>query len=91
MLIIPIVLAQSSRFDFPEALIKIKARTEHSELGHLVVGVDLNTGEPMAAADVGIWHNYCVKKQLLLSCTVMAASILLVDEVMQAAMSSLEG
>uniref|UniRef100_G1LMQ5 Uncharacterized protein n=1 Tax=Ailuropoda melanoleuca TaxID=9646 RepID=G1LMQ5_AILME len=45
LLIIPIVLAQSSGFDFPEALIKIKARAEHSEPGHLVVGVDLNTGE----------------------------------------------
>ncbi|XP_014445533.2 T-complex protein 1 subunit zeta-like [Tupaia chinensis] len=62
LLIIPKVLAQNSGFDLQETLVKIQA--EHSESGQLV-GVDLNTGEPMVAAEVGIWDNYCVKKQLL--------------------------
>jgi len=48
-------------------------------------------GEPMVAAEVGIWDNYCVKKQLLHSCTVIATNILLVDEIMRAGMSSLKG
>uniref|UniRef100_A0A8C0CM19 T-complex protein 1 subunit zeta n=1 Tax=Balaenoptera musculus TaxID=9771 RepID=A0A8C0CM19_BALMU len=88
LLIIPKVLAQSSGFDLQETLVKVKA--EHSESGQLV-GVDLNTGEPMVAAEVGVWDNYCVKKQLLHSCTVIATNILLVDEIIRAGMSSLKG
>lgn len=88
LLIIPKVLAQNSGFDLQETLVKVQA--EHSNSGQLV-GVDLNTGEPMVAAEVGIWDNYCVKKQLLHSCTVIATNILLVDEIMRAGMSSLKG
>uniref|UniRef100_A0A452EV65 TCPZ protein n=1 Tax=Capra hircus TaxID=9925 RepID=A0A452EV65_CAPHI len=88
LLIIPKVLAQNSGFDLQEALVKVQA--EHSESGQLV-GVDLNTGEPMVAAEAGIWDNYCVKKQLLHSCTVIATNILLVDEIMRAGLSSLKG
>ncbi|KAF4024133.1 hypothetical protein G4228_016097 [Cervus hanglu yarkandensis] len=88
LLIIPKVLAQNSGFDLQETLIKVQA--EHSESGQLV-GVDLNTGEPMVAAEAGIWNNYCEKKQLPHSCTVIATNILLVDEIMRAGMSSLKG
>ncbi|KAB0378944.1 hypothetical protein FD755_010522 [Muntiacus reevesi] len=88
LLIIPKVLAQNSGFDLQETLVKVQA--EYSESGQLV-GVDLNTGEPMVAAEAGIWNNYCVKKQLLHSCTVIATNILLVDEIMRAGMSSLKG
>uniref|UniRef100_A0A452FU37 T-complex protein 1 subunit zeta n=1 Tax=Capra hircus TaxID=9925 RepID=A0A452FU37_CAPHI len=88
LLIIPKVLAQNSGFDLQETLVKVQA--EHSESGQLV-GVDLNTGEPMVAAEAGIWDNYCVKKPLLHSCTVIATNILLVDEIMRAGMSSLKG
>ncbi|XP_019487679.1 PREDICTED: T-complex protein 1 subunit zeta [Hipposideros armiger] len=88
LLIIPKVLAQNSGFDLQETLVKVQA--EHSNSGQLV-GVDLNTGEPMVAAQAGIWDNYCVKKQLLHSCTVIATNILLVDEIMRAGMSSLKG
>uniref|UniRef100_A0A4X2K9G7 Chaperonin containing TCP1 subunit 6B n=1 Tax=Vombatus ursinus TaxID=29139 RepID=A0A4X2K9G7_VOMUR len=88
LLIIPKVLAQNSGFDLQETLVKVQA--EHSESGQLV-GVDLKTGEPVVAAKAGIWDNYCVKKQLLHSCTVIATNILLVDEIMRAGMSSLKG
>ncbi|XP_049716336.1 T-complex protein 1 subunit zeta-2 isoform X2 [Elephas maximus indicus] len=88
LLIIPKVLAQNSGFDQQETLLKVQA--EHSESKQLV-GVDLDTGEPMVAAEAGIWDNYCVKKQLLHSCTVIATNILLVDEIMRAGMSSLKG
>uniref|UniRef100_A0A8C6RWZ5 T-complex protein 1 subunit zeta n=1 Tax=Nannospalax galili TaxID=1026970 RepID=A0A8C6RWZ5_NANGA len=57
----------------------------------LLFGVDLSTGEPMVAAEIGVWGNYCVKKQLLHSCTVIATNILLVDEIMRAGMASLKG
>ncbi|XP_039076544.1 T-complex protein 1 subunit zeta-2 isoform X4 [Hyaena hyaena] len=88
LLIIPKVLAQNSGYDLQETLVKVQA--EHSE-SKQPVGIDLNTGEPMLAADEGIWDNYCVKKQLLHSCTVIATNILLVDEIMRAGMSSLKG
>ncbi|XP_032699161.1 T-complex protein 1 subunit zeta-2 isoform X1 [Lontra canadensis] len=88
LLIIPKVLAQNSGFDLQETLVKVQA--EHSE-SKQPVGIDLDTGEPMVAADAGVWDNYCVKKQLLHSCTVIATNILLVDEIMRAGMSSLKG
>ncbi|GAB5580784.1 T-complex protein 1 subunit zeta-2 isoform X2 [Prionailurus iriomotensis] len=81
LLIIPKVLAQNSGYDLQETLVKVQA--EHSE-SKQPVGIDLNTGEPMLAADAGVWDNYCVKKQLLHSCTVIATNILLVDEIMRA-------
>ncbi|XP_006902813.1 PREDICTED: T-complex protein 1 subunit zeta-like isoform X2 [Elephantulus edwardii] len=88
LLIIPKILAQNSGFSLQETLVKIQA--EHSESGQLV-GVDLNTGEPKVAAEAGLWDNYCVKKQLLHSCTVIASNIVLVDEIMRAGMSTLKG
>ncbi|XP_045841923.1 T-complex protein 1 subunit zeta-2 isoform X2 [Meles meles] len=88
LLIIPKVLAQNSGFDLQETLVKVQ--TEHSE-SKQPVGIDLDTGEPMVVADAGVWDNYCVKKQLLHSCTVIATNILLVDEIMRAGMSSLKG
>ncbi|KAJ1184677.1 hypothetical protein NDU88_001480 [Pleurodeles waltl] len=88
LLIIPKVLAQNSGYDPQETLVKIQ--TEYMESSQLI-GVDLNTGEPMVAADAGVWDNYSVKKQLLHSCTVIASNILLVDEIMRAGMSSLKG
>ncbi|XP_045442102.1 T-complex protein 1 subunit zeta-2 isoform X2 [Pipistrellus kuhlii] len=88
LLIIPKVLAQNSGYDPQETLVKVQTESLESEQP---VGIDLNTGEPMVAADAGVWDNYCVKKQLLHSCTVIAANILLVDEIMRAGMSSLKG
>ncbi|KAM4699083.1 T-complex protein 1 subunit zeta [Discoglossus pictus] len=88
LLIIPKVLAQNSGYDPQETLVKLQ--TEYAESGQLV-GVDLNTGEPMVSSEAGIWDNYNVKKQLLHSCTVIASNILLVDEIMRAGMSSLKG
>lgn len=88
LLIIPKVLAQNSGYDPQETLVKLQ--TEYAETGQLI-GVDLNTGEPMVSSEAGIWDNYNVKKQLLHSCTVIASNILLVDEIMRAGMSSLKG
>lgn len=88
LLIIPKVLARNSGYDPQETLVKLQ--TEYAESGQLI-GVNLDTGEPMVSSDAGIWDNYNVKKQLLHSCTVIASNILLVDEIMRAGMSSLKG
>ncbi|KAF7697393.1 T-complex protein 1 subunit zeta [Silurus meridionalis] len=88
LLIIPKVLAQSAGYDAQETLVKLQ--TEYIESGRLI-GIDLNTGEPMLAGEAGVWDNYSVKKQLLNSCTIIANNILMVDEIMRAGMSSLKG
>uniref|UniRef100_A0AAY4BTB0 T-complex protein 1 subunit zeta n=1 Tax=Denticeps clupeoides TaxID=299321 RepID=A0AAY4BTB0_9TELE len=88
LLVIPKVLAQNSGYDPQETLVKLQ--TEYQESGQQI-GVDLNSGEPLVAAEAGVWDNYSVKKQLLHSCTVIASNILLVDEIMRAGMSSLKG
>ncbi|EHB11850.1 T-complex protein 1 subunit zeta [Heterocephalus glaber] len=88
LLVILKVLAQNFGFDLQETLVKIQV--EHSESGQLV-GVNLNIGELMVAAEAGVWDNYCVKKQLLHSCTVIATNMLLLDKFMRAGMFSLKG
>uniref|UniRef100_A0A8C6QEI1 Uncharacterized protein n=1 Tax=Nannospalax galili TaxID=1026970 RepID=A0A8C6QEI1_NANGA len=60
----------------------VKVQVKHSESGQLV-SVDLNTGEPMVATEVG--------KQLLHACNVIATNIILVDEIMKTGTSSLKG
>uniref|UniRef100_A0A5F8GZ17 Uncharacterized protein n=1 Tax=Monodelphis domestica TaxID=13616 RepID=A0A5F8GZ17_MONDO len=85
LLIITKVLAQNFGFDRQEALVKV--HTEHEESRQLV---NLKTGEHIIVAEAGIWDNYYVKKQFLQSCTVIATSILLVDDIMHAQMSSLK-
>ncbi|XP_062522455.1 T-complex protein 1 subunit zeta-like [Corticium candelabrum] len=88
LLVIPKVLAQNSGFDPQETLVKLQE--EHKESGQ-PVGVDVSTGEALVPADAGIWDNYCVKKQIINSSTVISTNLLLVDEIMRAGMSSLKG
>lgn len=88
MLIIPKCLAQNGGHDAQECLVKLLQ--EYKGLAK-PVGLDLVSGEAMFPGEAGIWDNYCVKKQLLNSCTVIASNLLIVDEVMRAGMSSLKG
>ena len=78
MLIIPKCLAQNAGHDAQECIVKMLQ--EHKGVGKCV-GLHLVTGEAMYPADAGIWDNYCVKKQLLNSCTVISSNLLIVDEV----------
>jgi T-complex protein 1 subunit zeta len=81
LLIVPKTLAENSGFDVQESILKL---TEERELSGLAVGLDVSTGEPMVAADEGIWDNARVKRQSLFLSTVLANQLLLVDEVMRA-------
>jgi len=83
LLVIPKTLAENSGFDQQDALISLQ---EAHGKGHLV-GLDLDTGEPMDPLVTGIWDNYRVKRQMLHSSTVIATQILLVDEIMKAGKS----
>eukprot|EP00057_Strongylocentrotus_purpuratus_P014494 XP_011668968.1 PREDICTED: T-complex protein 1 subunit zeta [Strongylocentrotus purpuratus] len=87
LLVIPKVLAQNSGLDAQETMVKLLE--EYAECGQ-PVGVDISSGEAVVAATAGIWDNYCVKKQILHSCTVIASNLLLVDEIMRAGLSSLK-
>ncbi|XP_002739423.1 T-complex protein 1 subunit zeta [Saccoglossus kowalevskii] len=88
MLVIPKTLATNSGFDPQETIVKLQE--DFTDISH-PVGLDVNSGEALIPADHGIWDNYCVKKQLLHSCTVIASNLLLVDEIMRAGMRSLKG
>jgi len=88
MLIIPKCLAQNGGHDAQECLVKLLQEYKGLEKP---VGLDLVSGEAMFPGEAGIWDNYCVKKQLLNSCTVISSNLLIVDEVMRAGMSSLKG
>ncbi|CAM9191289.1 unnamed protein product [Lampetra fluviatilis] len=88
LLIIPKTLSHNAGYDALDTVVKLKAELAQTKQ---LVGVDLNTGEPMVAKDAGVWDNYCVKKQMLHSCTSIASNLLLVDEIMRAGMSSLKG
>lgn len=81
MLIVPKTLAENSGLDVQEAIIKVQ---EEQERSNTKVGLDLNTGECMDAAALGVWDSYTVKKQILNLATILANQLLLVDEVMKA-------
>lgn len=83
--VLPKTLAANSGFDQQDVMVKLIH--EHAENG-LVVGLDLNCGEPINPVDVGIFDNYSVKRQLINSCTVIANNLLLVDEIMRAGLTS---
>ncbi|GBF89435.1 T-complex 1 subunit zeta [Raphidocelis subcapitata] len=79
------ILAENSGYDAQEALIKLQ---EEAEAGSgAPVGLDIATGEPLDPQTAGIYDNYCVKRQIILSAPVIASQLLLVDEVMRAGMN----
>ncbi len=55
-----------------------------------VVGLDVQTGEPMDAISQGVWDNYRVKRHMLHSSAVIASNLLSVDEILRAGRSSLK-
>lgn len=83
LLVIPKTLAENSGFDAQEKNIEL---TDEYVKGN-IVGIDVVTGEPMSPAMMGIYDNYCVKRQILHSAPVIASQLLLVDEVMRAGMN----
>lgn len=85
LLIIPKVLAENSGFDVSETLIKAQDEAMDTDAP---VGINVESGEPMLPVDVGVWDNTRVKRQFLQLGTVLAAQLLLVDEVLRAGRGS---
>lgn len=88
LLVIPNVLAVNSGFDAQDTIVKLN---EEDRLSADPIGLDITSGEAAKPADLGIYDNYVVKKQILNSCSVIASNLLLVDEIMRAGMTSLKG
>lgn len=80
LLVIPKTLADNSGLDTLDVLINLES--EH-DAGN-VVGLDLTTGDPIDPNVQGIFDNYSVKRQIITSAPVIAAQLLLVDEVIRA-------
>jgi T-complex protein 1 subunit zeta len=80
LLVVPKVLAANSGFDPIDVLIKLQ--DEHKK-GH-IVGLDLETGEPLDPIAEGILDNYKVKRHYIQSSSVVATQLLLVDEILRA-------
>ncbi|EDW00660.1 T-complex protein 1 subunit zeta [Drosophila grimshawi] len=85
LLIIPKTLAINSGFDVQDTIVKLTTAAKESKK---LIGLDLITGESMHPQDERIFDNYCVKKLILNSCSVIACNLLLTDEIMQAGMTS---
>ncbi|CAM6091546.1 unnamed protein product [Calypogeia fissa] len=80
LLVVPKTLAENSGLDTQDVLILLQSAHDAGN----VVGLNHNTGEPMDPHLEGIFDNYSVKKQILNSAPVIAAQLLLVDEVIRA-------
>ena len=81
MLVVPKTPAEKSGLDVQESIIKVEEEQEKTDLA---VGLDLNSGDTLLPAALGIWDSYTVKRQTLNLSTVLANQLLLVDEVMKA-------
>lgn len=83
--VLPKTLAANSGYDQQDVMVKLIFEHEENDM---IVGLDLNSGEPVNPVDAGIFDNYSVKKQLINSCSVIANNLLLVDEIMRAGLTS---
>lgn len=79
LLSLPKILAKNSGFDAQEVIICL---IKEHEKGNKA-GLDIFTGEPTNLSIIGIYDNYCVKKQILISAPVVASQLLLIDEIIR--------
>ncbi|XP_014243672.1 T-complex protein 1 subunit zeta-like [Cimex lectularius] len=89
LLIIPKVLAVNGGHD-PQEIIGL-LDVESKDSLKFQFGLDIDTGKPMIPSQVGVYDNFSVKRQSIISSVVVASNLLLVDEVMRAGLSSLKG
>ena len=80
LLVIPKTLASNSGFDQTDCILALIDAHNDGD----VVGIDLDTGDPMDPESEGVWDLYRSKRQIIHSATVLAQQLLLVDEVLQA-------
>ena len=81
LLAVPKTLAENAGHAGQDAVLALEAELEAGAEG---VGVDLATGGAADTGAAGVWDCVCVKRQVLQSAPVVAAQLLLVDEVLRA-------
>jgi T-complex protein 1 subunit zeta len=81
LLIIPKTLAENSGFDVQESLLKV---IDASKKNNKEYGVDVDTGEPLAADVKGVYDNVCVKRNFLSIGPALAQQLLQIDEIIRA-------
>ncbi|CUI15019.1 chaperonin TCP20, putative [Bodo saltans] len=84
-LTIPKTLAENSGLDIQAALISLQEHNRGARKEGRWVGLRLETGDTIDPVAAGIFDNAIVKKSLIDNCGVIAAQLLLVDEIMKAA------
>mmetsp|Transcript_26065 Transcript_26065/g.65820 ORF Transcript_26065/g.65820 Transcript_26065/m.65820 type:complete len:538 (-) Transcript_26065:81-1694(-) len=84
LLIIPKTLAANAGHDAMDAVITLN----DAHVSGVTAGIDLATGEACDAADLGVYDNYRVKRQIIMSAGLIASQLLLVDEIMRAGIAA---
>ena len=87
LLVIPKTLASNSGLDVAESLLSVQEASAAATDG-AAYGLDVWSGKPCLPVEAGIYDNFRVKRQSLVLGTVLAAQLLLVDEVMRAGRGS---
>jgi T-complex protein 1 subunit zeta len=84
---IPKILSTNAGLDCQDSIVKVQdAMQEHNK----PYGIDLNSGEPILPQDIGVFDNYCVKRQLLHNAPVLASQLLQIDTIMRAGMATVK-
>merc|ERR1712217_948805 len=77
LLCIPKILAENGGYDPQEVAMLLHCEQEKGRQ----LGLDITTGKPVDAGKMGIYENSCVKKQIIMSATVISSQLLLVDSI----------
>lgn len=84
-LVLPKTLAENSGLDVQASLIALQEASKSARAEGRWVGLRIETGDTLDPVAAGIFDNTIVKKSLIDNCGVIAAQLLLVDEIMKAA------
>jgi len=87
MLSIPKTLSINAGLDSQDSLVKVQDAITDTGKPY---GIDLNSGEPVLPADIGVFDNFCVKRQLLHNAPVLASQLLQIDTIMRAGMATVK-
>ncbi|QPG75011.1 T-complex protein 1 subunit zeta [Brettanomyces nanus] len=86
LLVIPKTLAKNSGLDSLESLSECQDEIDQGE----VVGLDLESGEPIDPTLEGVWDSFRVIRNAISGATGIASNLLLCDELLKAGRSSLK-
>lgn len=86
LLVIPKTLCKNSGLDTLETIAECQDEIDEGA----IVGIDLNSGEPLDPTIEGIWDSFRVLRNAISSATGIASNLLLCDELLKAGKSSLK-